>query len=69
VTNKLVTLADEYDYINATTTNVLTLDFQVGFVNKSGVTTTIDPWTIVISYQNTQSAEQGVLNYTYSSIF
>lgn len=69
VTNRLVTLADEYDYINATTTNMLTLDFQVGFVNKDGIATTVDPWTIVISYQNTQSAEQGVLNYTYSSIF
>jgi hypothetical protein len=72
VVNKQVQLNDDYLFTNESQvddSNALLLDFQAEFVDNTGTVTTSNPWSIVITYANTQSGEAGLFNYTYKAVF
>lgn len=69
VVNKNITLSDEYDFTVTGSLYSTTLDFKAGFVDNTGTTTLTNPWTILISYQNTTPSDQGAFTYTYTSVF
>lgn len=71
VINRKIQLSDEYEFAgtDVANTDAIYLDFKAEFLNKLGVATTTDPWTIVISYINDYSGDTGTFNYTYKSIF
>jgi hypothetical protein len=59
VTNNLVQLSDEYDYVQfASTSEDTKLEFSAQILNKS----------LNISYKNTSSGDSGVILYSYSAV-
>jgi hypothetical protein len=72
VGNKQVQLTDDYIFTNESQpddSSAMLLDFQAQFVDNTGTVTLTNPWSIVISFVNTQSGDAGVFNYTYKSVF
>lgn len=67
--NKQISVSDEYDFTSLVQTYVEQLDFQATFVDNAGLTTLTNPWTILISYQNTTPSDTGTFTYNYTSTF
>jgi len=69
VANKAVAITDEYDFTTTGSAYSTTLDFQVQFLDNTGAVTTSNPWSILITYQNTTPSDTGKLIFSYSSTF
>jgi len=71
IDQKRIQLSDDYDFAGASDPSgdtAMALDFSTRFLNSTGLTTTISPYSIAIDYTNALGGDSGYLTLTYKAI-